>query len=218
MDVQRGAVVDQPRPAVPHEQVRVLRRSGRGWSRGRRARRRRPRTSGRSTLARVAAAGLNASAPGRKSIPRFSPPLAPTRSWISSSGSASPSAGSTSIADEVGHGQADRPAELAGQPLGDERARALAGAAELDDVQPVVVGLDEAGQRAALAQGRHVARGDRRSASCAQSVAESTGPCDSHRIASVRVRARCARRPCRPRTRSHALAAEPDYASTNDRL
>ena len=67
--------------------------------------------------------------------------------------------------DEVGHGQADRACQLAGQPLRDERARPLPGAAELDDVQPVVVRLDEAGQRAALAQGRHVARGDRRSAS-----------------------------------------------------
>ena len=41
--------------------------------------------------------------------------------------------------------------------LGDQRLGPLAGAVELDDVQPVVVGLDEAGQRAALAERRDVA-------------------------------------------------------------
>ncbi len=78
-------------------------------------------------------------------------------------------------ADEVGHGQADRACQLAGQPLGDEGTRALAGAAELDDVQAVVVRLDEAGQRAALAQGRHVARGDH-GPHHAESLAESPRP------------------------------------------
>ena len=63
-------------------------------------------------------------------------------------------------ADQVRHGQADRPADLAGEPLGDQRARTLAGPAELDHVEPVIVGLDESGQRAALTQRRHVARGD----------------------------------------------------------
>ena len=81
-----------------------------------------------------------------------------TRSWISSSGSASPRRRVDLDGDEVRDRQTDRPGDLAGQPLGDERPRPLAGAAELDHVQAVVVGLDEAGQRAALAQGRHVAR------------------------------------------------------------
>ena len=53
-----------------------------------------------------------------------------------------------------------RACQLAGQPLRDEGTRALPGATELDDVEPVVVRLDQTGQRAALAQGRHVARGD----------------------------------------------------------
>ena len=87
VDVQRGAVVDEPGPAVPDEQVRVGRRpvgfvdervephDVRGDRRDRR-RARRP--------------GLKVSAPGRKSSPRFRPPLRWTRSWISSSGSASP--------------------------------------------------------------------------------------------------------------------------------
>ena len=55
--------------------------------------------------------------------------------------------------------QAERAGDLADDHLGDQRLQALPGAAELDDVQPVVVGLDEAGHRAALAQRRDVARG-----------------------------------------------------------
>ncbi len=108
----------------------------------------------------VAAAGLKARAPGRKSIPRLSPPLLPDEvvDLLVRLGVAE--GGIDLDAHQVGHGQADRPAELAGEPFGDQRARALAGATELDDVQPVVVRLDEAGQRPTLAQGRHVAGGD----------------------------------------------------------
>ena len=51
-------------------------------------------------------------------------------------------------------------AASAGINLGDERLRPLAGAAELQHVEPVVVGLHEARQRAALAQRRHVAGRD----------------------------------------------------------
>ncbi len=65
-------------------------------------------------------------------------------SWISGSGSAAPSTGSISTIDELGHEQAEPARELADDHLGDERPQALAGAAELDHVQPVVVGLDEA--------------------------------------------------------------------------
>ena len=104
------------------------------------------------------AAGLNGSAPGRKSTPRLRPPLASSRSWISGSGSARPIAGSSSTSDELGHGKPERARELAGDHLRDERLRPLPRAAELEDVEPVVVRLDERGQRAALAQGRHVAR------------------------------------------------------------
>ena len=104
------------------------------------------------------AGSVKGSAPGRKSMPRFAPGLASISSWISGSGSAWPSAGE-SIDDELGHGQPERAAELARDDFGDERPRALPGAAELHHVQPVVVGLDEPGQRPALAQGRDVAGG-----------------------------------------------------------
>ena len=76
----------------------------------------------------MAAAGLNDSAPGRKSIPRFSPPLAPDQvvDLLIRLGVAE---GRVDLdGDQVGDGQADRPRQLAGQPLGDERPRTLAGA------------------------------------------------------------------------------------------
>ena len=59
--------------------------------------------------------------------------------------------------DDLRHRQAERPRDLAGDELGDQRLRALAGAAELQHVQPVVVGLDDRRQRAAFAERRHVA-------------------------------------------------------------
>src|SRR6185503_3860461 len=85
-------------------------------------------------------AGLYGSAEGRKSTPRFKPSLATSRSWISGSGSARPSAGSSSTSAR----------ELAGDDLGEERLATLSRAAKLEDVEAVVVGLDERGQRPAL--------------------------------------------------------------------
>ena len=87
------------------------------------------------------------------------PALAASRSWISGSGSARPSAGSSSTSASSGTSEAERARELAGDDLGDERLAALAGAAELEDVEAVVARLDERGQRAALAERRDVARG-----------------------------------------------------------
>src|SRR5205814_9864339 len=49
--------------------------------------------------------------------------------------------------------------DLAGEPFGNEDARTLAGAAEFHDVQAVIIGLDEARQRAALAERRYIAGG-----------------------------------------------------------
>ena len=80
------------------------------------------------------------------------------RSCSSSSGSASPRPGSTSMNTSSGTVNPTARADLAGEPLGHEGTRTLARTMELDDVQPVVVGLDEARERAALAQRRDVAR------------------------------------------------------------
>ena len=62
--------------------------------------------------------------------------------------------------DELGHREPEGPRQLARHDLGHQRAGALPGAAELHDVEPVVVGLDEPGHRAALPQGRDVSGGD----------------------------------------------------------
>ena len=59
--------------------------------------------------------------------------------------------------DELRDQQPERPSELPDDHLRDERPRPLPGAAELRHVEPVVVCLDEPGQRPALAQRRHVA-------------------------------------------------------------
>ena len=116
-------------------------------------------SAAQSASATRSAAGLKVIEPGRKSTPRFEPTLATSRSWTSSSGSDSAICASRSTATRSGTSSPSaRPISPASHS-GDERARALAGAAELHDVQPVVVGLDEAGQRAALAERRHVARG-----------------------------------------------------------
>ena len=56
----------------------------------------------------------------------------------------------------VRHGQPEVAGDLARQELRDQRLPAVPGAEQLDDVEPVVVGLDERRQRPALAQGRHV--------------------------------------------------------------
>jgi hypothetical protein len=60
---------------------------------------------------------------------------------------------------ELGHGQAERARQLPHDDLGDQRERPLTRAAELQDVQAIVVGLHQAGHRPALAQRRDVPRG-----------------------------------------------------------
>ena len=74
-------------------------RCGRRSSRARRTTRRRRRDRRREP---ISAAGLNGSADGRKSTPRFRPALATSRSWISGSGSARPSTGSSSTSVNSG--------------------------------------------------------------------------------------------------------------------
>ena len=58
---------------------------------------------------------------------------------------------------ELGNREPERAPNLAGQQLRRQRPCALAGATELEHVQSIVVGLDDRGQGAPLAQRRHVA-------------------------------------------------------------
>ena len=60
---------------------------------------------------------------------------------------------------ELRHRQAEPACDLAGDQFGDQRLHTLAGAAEFQDVQAVVIAFDGGGQRTAFAQGRDVACG-----------------------------------------------------------
>ena len=155
--VQRGAVVDQPQVAVPAQQVRVARRAvdvlhQRVEPHDRRRQLRVGRLRPACRAARPAGSRRRGSArrwrgsgPGSRGPARRAP---------------APASSSTSTSSGTGSPSAAR--QLAGHDLGRERLRALAGAAELDHVQPVVVGLHDRGQRAALAQRGHVAGGGHR--------------------------------------------------------
>ena len=152
--VERRAVVDQPEPAVPEQQVGLLRgavdvRHERvepddvggelGSSRAGRRRRRAARRGG--------------------SRPRGScPALAGMQVLDLGSGSARPSAGSTSTTHELRHRETEGPRQLADDDLGDQRRGPWPAPRNFSDVEPVVVGLDEAGQRSALPQRGDVAR------------------------------------------------------------
>ena len=91
-------------------------------------------------------------------MPMSRPALRTSRSWISGSGSALPRAASSSTRTISGTSQPERPSELAGEQLRDERLGSLAGGVELDDVEPVVVRLEQSRQRATFAECRDVAR------------------------------------------------------------
>ncbi len=156
VDVQRSAVIDQPRTSMPDEQVRIDRSPVRvGDERVKPDDVRRGRRIDQST------GGVRGRVEGQRAGQEVHPQVQAT-------------ARAQQVVDllirvriaqggvhldrhQVRHVQADRPGELAGQPLRDEGPRSLAGPAELDDVEAVVVGLDEPWQRPAFAQRRDVA-------------------------------------------------------------
>ncbi len=157
VEVQRGAVVDQPQPVVPEQQVGVAR--GAIDVGGERVE---PHdVGGESVLRRVWAGGrvrerareevhaeVRAGA-GRDQLLDLGVGLRRAEHGIDLD------------SDQVGHEQAEPAREFADDDLGDERPQALAGAAELDHVQAVVVGLDKPGERPTLAQRGDVTdRGD----------------------------------------------------------
>ena len=157
LDVERGAVVDEPRAGGARRACSRCAASGRRWSRARRTRPRRRRARRPAAGRRP---GRRRGRPGRKSRPRLMPGDRSSSSWISSSGSAAPKAGSTWTSTSSGTGRPSARRELPGDELGDERLGTLAGAGELEHVHAVVVGLDERRQRPALAERRQVARRD----------------------------------------------------------
>ena len=157
MDIQRRAMVDEPGATVPDEEVRVLGRPVRVGDeavepddRGRsfRVHRRERRGRGRVEHQR----------PGQEVEPEIATAARPDEVLDLLVRLGVTERGIELHGDEVGHEQPERSSELAAEPLGDQCPGPLPGAAELHDIHPLVVRLDQAWQRAALAERRHVAR------------------------------------------------------------
>ena len=138
--VQRRAVVDQPQVRRASAAGSGCAACGRRWSPARRARRRRPRA--RRRAARVGVVGQRAGQEVDAEVDARR--WRAISSWISGSGSAAPSAGSSSISTSSGTGRPSAAGQLARHDLRRERLRPLARAAELEHVEAVVVGLDDA--------------------------------------------------------------------------
>ena len=154
VDEQRRAVVDEVQPTMPGEDVRVA-----GRSVGVRDEGVEPDDVGGEVGVRPAVGPrverqrarqeVETGVDARASLEQLADP------WIA----VQPAERRVDVdEDELRHGQAQRPRQLARDDLRDERPRTLRGAVELDDVQAVVVCLDEPGQRAALAERRDVLR------------------------------------------------------------
>jgi hypothetical protein len=160
MHVQRGAVIDQPRPPLPDEQVRVASRAvhvGHERVEPDHAR----RQLGVDQVARgqrveveravqVAHADVAAEAPAQQLLDLG---VALHASEL----------GRQVDQREIGHRQPQRARQPAHHQLGDQHPRALPGTAELHHPEPAIVGgVDDGRQRAPLAQGLDVAGGDER--------------------------------------------------------
>ncbi len=159
VEVERGAVIDQPEPVVPDEHVGVARRAvevahervepddarrelGVGLPRERIERDRAGQVVEREVERRRAIAQLGAGADQVLDL---------------GVGLGARQVGVDQGEDDLGNRQAGGARQLAGDELGDQCARPLAGAAELEHVEAIVVALDDRRQRAALAQRRDVA-------------------------------------------------------------
>ena len=111
---------------------------------------------------RAADRRVKGSDPGRKSTPRFRPALATSSPGSRGRARRGRARGRARRARARGRGSPSARASSPATTSATSAFRPLPRAAELEDVEPVVVGLDERGQRAALAERRHVAgRGER---------------------------------------------------------
>ena len=130
VDVERRAVVDQPHPPVPDEHVRVLRRPiGVGDERVEP-----DDVGGPVRIRHRVGGGIERERPGQE-VQADVPADARDQQVVDLLVRLRVGDLSGEIdADEVRHEEAERPTDLAGQPLRDECPRPLSGAAELDDV------------------------------------------------------------------------------------
>jgi len=210
--VQRRAMVDQPRPTVPFEHVHVLWRPvgvhhepvephdlrgehGVGRRSGGRAERQR---AGQEVEAQVQpAAGMD-------------------EVLDLLVGLGIPEAAVDLHADDLRDGQPEQPGQLTADPLRREDARALTGAAELQDVHAVVVGLDERRQRTALAKGCDVTRRDDGPETRGRRAGRH-GPQSVAERASTDVSSRHGRRPVAPRADGPEASPHTDPSSATAR-
>ena len=129
-------------------------RSGRRWSRSASNQTMR---DARSAARACCTTGSKVTEPGRKSSARLSPALSWMSAWISGSGSVRARSGSRFGEHDLRHRQPERPGDLPRHELGHQCPCALPGATKLQHIQPVVVGFDDRGQRAAFAKRSDVA-------------------------------------------------------------
>ena len=197
--VERGAVVDEPQPPVPPEQVRVVRRAvdvrqervepddrrGKVGIRRRAACRRERQRAGKEVDAEVGA-------------------LAREEQVLDLAIGLGAADRDVELDDhDLGRRQLEPPCERARDHLRDERLRPLSGAPELDDVQPVVVRLHEPRERPAFAKRLDVpGRGD---GAHARSL-RGAGHCPNSGVAVSRGRRRRVGMPSRAATGSRAAS------------
>ena len=151
VEVEGGAVVDRPGPTVPQQQVRVVPRA-----------------------VDVRRERVQPDDAGGDVLRGWHRAVVPERAGQEVDAEVQPDAGVEQVLDllvglvlgdlrvqgdqrQPRDGDGEQPGDLGHEDLGDEDLDPLAGAAELQDVDAVVVGLDEARQGAALAQRRDVA-------------------------------------------------------------
>jgi hypothetical protein len=154
--VQRCAVIDEPGPPLPHEQIRVVRRAvGIGGERV-------EPDDTRSELGRDEVAGGDAvEVEGTLEVACADVRAVALAQQVLNLRIRLTSAEAIPDVDEreLGDGQAEVRREEADDELGHQHLRPLPRATELHDIESTRVGLDHGGKRASLAQGLHVSRG-----------------------------------------------------------
>ena len=190
--VERRPVVDQPDAAVPLEQVGVLGRAvDVGYERVE------PHDVSRELAVRHQAGSRREGQRAGQEVHAEVHPLAREQQILDLRvGLGSADHRVELDGNELRHREPERTRELTDHHLGDERLRPLPRAAELQHVEPVVVGLDEPGQRAALAQ-----RGDVAGRSDSAHAGERTGLPSSPGATSPRARLGTVPKTCRTQTR-----------------
>src|SRR5829696_9685491 len=146
LQVERGAVVDQPQPPVPQQQVRVLRRAVDVRAQGVEP----DDLGGHLRAGRRAGRRVVRERAGEEVEADVEPAARVDQLLDLGIGLGAAQLGVQLDENDLRHGQAGGAGELAGDELRQERLRSLPGPAELEHVESVVVGFYQSGQRSAL--------------------------------------------------------------------